>query len=159
MQVRILCVGRIKEKFYTDACAEYLKRLTRYYKVSVEEVPDERTPDRCPEGEKRVILEREGERLLKKIGERDYVTALAIDGRTLDTLAFSRELEAHKMKGTQVLDFVIGGSLGLSPEVLERANCRLSFSAMTFPHQLMRVILLEQIYRAARILAGEPYHK
>ena len=159
MTIRILCVGRIKERFYSDAVAEYCKRLTRYAKVEIVEVDDEKTPERASETERRMILDREGERLLKKIHEKDYVVALAIAGKSMDSLGFATFMGECSQRGLRACDFVIGGSLGLSEAVLSRADRKLSFSAMTFPHQLMRVILVEQIYRAFRILAGEPYHK
>ena len=159
MTIRIVCVGRIKEAFYREAAAEYLKRLTRYAKTEVIEVGDEKTPDHAPAAEEEIILSREGARILGKIRPSDYVIALAIKGRSFDSVAFSKHLDALALGGKSTLVFVIGGSLGLSRDVLQRADECVSFSAMTFPHQLMRVILLEQLYRAARISAGEPYHK
>lgn len=159
MTIRILCAGRIKEKYFTDAVAEYMKRLQRYVKVEIVEVEDEKTPDRASKAEQEIIKDREGMRLLKKIRDRDFVAALAIDGDAMDSVVFSSFINEAAVRGVPALDFVIGGSLGLSDEVLRRADRKISFSAMTFPHQLMRVILLEQVYRAERIIAGEPYHK
>ena len=159
LHIRIICVGKIKEKFYRDAVAEYLKRLSRYSKVQVEECADEKTPEEASLAERTRILNKEGERILSKIKERDYVIALAIQGKSLTSEELSEMIGRHMQSGTGTIDFIIGGSLGLSEAVLKRADMKLSFSAFTFPHQLMRVILTEQIYRAYRILSGEPYHK
>ena len=159
MKLTILCVGKLKEKFMRDAVAEYEKRLTRYVKLDVVEVADERTPDGASEKEEERIREKEGERLLRQIKEDDHVVALAISGKQYDSLAFARRLDGVALRGRSRVVFVIGGSLGLSEQVLARADEELSFSRMTFPHQLMRVILLEQIYRGYRIIRGEPYHK
>ena len=159
MTIRILAVGRVKEAFYRDAAAEYLKRLGRYAKTEVIEVADEETPEGASAAENDRILNREGERLLKKIRDTDYVIALAIDGKQYDSVAFAGKLDRLASSGKSTIVFLIGGSLGLGTEVLKRSNERISFSAMTFPHQLMRVILLEQIYRSFRIITGAPYHK
>lgn len=142
-----------------DAVAEYEKRLTRYVKLDVVEVADEKTLDGASEKEEERIREKEGERLLRQIKEDDHVVALAISGKQYDSLAFARRLDGFALCGRSRVVFVIGGSLGLSEQVLARADEELSFSKMTFPHQLMRVILLEQIYRGYRIIRGEPYHK
>ncbi len=159
MKITILCVGKIKERFYRDAVDEYVKRLSRYAAVKIVEVADEKTPDEASQKEEALILEREGERLLKAIPEDGYVTALAIDGKKYDSVKLSRHLSDLMVSGSSHLVYVIGGSLGLSPRALARADEKLSFSDLTFPHQLMRVILLEQIYRSYRIMKGEPYHK
>lgn len=159
MKITILCVGKLKEKFMRDAVNEYTKRLSRYVKLDVAEVADEKTPDHASEREEELIREKEGERLLRHIKGEDHVIALAITGDQYDSVAFSRKLDGYGMSGKGHVIFVIGGSLGLSEQVLERADEELSFSKMTFPHQLMRVILLEQIYRGYRISRGEPYHK
>lgn len=142
-----------------DAVNEYTKRLSRYVKLEVIEVADEKTPDHASLKEEELIREKEGERLLRHIKGDDHVIALAITGVQYDSIAFSRRLDGFGMSGKGHIVFVIGGSLGLSEQVLGRADEELSFSKMTFPHQLMRVILLEQIYRAYRIIRGEPYHK
>ena len=142
-----------------DAVNEYTKRLSRYVKLEVIEVADEKTPDHASLKEEELIREKEGERLLRRIKGDDHVIALAITGVQYDSVAFSRRLDGFGMSGKGHVVFVIGGSLGLSEQVLGRADEELSFSKMTFPHQLMRVILLEQIYRAYRIIRGEPYHK
>ena len=159
MKVTILCVGKIKEKFYRDAVEEYRKRLGRYCKLEVVETADERTPDGAGAALETQIKDKEGNRLLSKIKDTDYVIALAIDGKMRDSVELAEHLEQLGVQGKSHLVFVIGGSLGLSAAVLRRADERLSFSKMTFPHQLMRVILLEQIYRSYRIRNGEPYHK
>lgn len=138
---------------------EYAKRLSRYCKLTFVQVPDEKTPDKASESVNLQIKEVEGERLLRHIREQDYVIALAIEGEMPDSVALSRKLQQLGVQGKSTIDFVIGGSLGLSPAVLQRANELLSFSRMTFPHQLMQMILLEQIYRSFRIANHEPYHK
>ena len=159
MKITILCVGKIKEKFYRDAIAEYEKRLSRYCKLEIVEVQDEKTPDHASENEELLIKEKEAERMEKYLKDGAYVIALAIDGRQLDSVELSEKLAQLGTAGTSHIIFVIGGSLGLSDRILKRADYRLSFSKMTFPHQLMRVILLEQIYRGYRIMNHEPYHK
>ncbi len=159
MKITILCVGKIKEKFYTDAINEYLKRLSRYAKVSVIEVADEKTPDSAGETEEIQIKDKEGERLLTKITPDMYVYALEIRGNQRDSVSFAKELNNLMVQGKSHICFIIGGSLGLSKNVTARANELISFSKMTFPHQLMRVILTEQIYRCFRIINNEPYHK
>ncbi len=159
MKITILCVGKVKEKFYRDAIGEYQKRLSRYCKLEIVEVTDEKTPDGASENVENQIKEKEGNRILSKIREEDYVIALAIDGKMQDSVELSKNIQQLGVRGKSSIVFVIGGSLGLSKEVLKRANEKLSFSKMTFPHQLMRVILLEQVYRSYRIMNGEPYHK
>ena len=159
MNVKILCVGKIKEKFYRDAIDEYVKRLSKYCSVTVTEVPDEKTSENASDTEIDIVKDKEGDRILKHISERDYVIALAILGKQMDSVAFSKFIEDLGIQGKSSLVFVIGGSLGLSDNVLKRADYQISFSKMTFPHQLMRVILSEQIYRAMRIMKNEPYHK
>ncbi|MDD5948580.1 MAG: 23S rRNA (pseudouridine(1915)-N(3))-methyltransferase RlmH [Lachnospiraceae bacterium] len=159
MRISICCVGKIKESYFRDAVAEYQKRLGRYCKLEILEVADEKTPDRASEAEEEEIRKKEGQRLLKNIREDAYVIALAIEGKSLDSVQLSKRIEQLGINGVSHIQFVIGGSLGLHESVLRRADGKLSFSAMTFPHQLMRVILLEQIYRSYRIMNGEPYHK
>ncbi len=159
MNVKILCVGKIKEKFYREAIEEYQKRLSKYCNVSIVEVADEKTAENASATEIEIVKDKEGERLLKHISERDYVIALAILGKQMDSVAFSEYIEDLGISGKSSIVFVIGGSLGLSDSVLSRADYHISFSKMTFPHQLMRVILFEQIYRAMRIMKNEPYHK
>ena len=159
MKITIVCVGKIKEKFYRDALAEYTKRLSRYCSLLITEVADEKTKEQASAVECAIIKDREGERILKSIREDGYVITLAIDGKNLDSVELSKKIENLALTGKSNLYFVIGGSLGLSDEVMKRADYKLSFSRMTFPHQLMRVILLEQIYRSYRIINHEPYHK
>ena len=159
MKITIVCVGKIKEKFYRDALVEYTKRLSRYCSLSITEVADEKTKEQASDVECAIIKDREGERILKSIREDGYVIALAIDGKNLDSVELSKKIENLALTGKSNLYFVIGGSLGLSDEVMKRADYKLSFSRMTFPHQLMQMILLEQIYRGYRILNHEPYHK
>lgn len=159
MNIKIVCVGKIKEKFYRDAVAEYEKRLSRYCKLQIVEVADEKTADHCSQTESLQVREKEANRLLLHIKDTEYVIALAIEGKAPDSPGLARQLEQLALNGKSSLVFVIGGSLGLHPTVMKRADEAISFSAMTFPHQLMRVILLEQIYRSYRILNNEPYHK
>lgn len=159
MKITLVTVGKIKEAFFTDAIAEYSKRLSRYCKLEIIQVADEKTPDRASAAQERQIKEREGARILAQIRDDAYVIALAIEGQLLSSEQLAKKLDQLGIGGQSQVVFVIGGSLGLSEEVLARADYSLSFSKMTFPHQLMRVVLLEQIYRSFRINAGEPYHK
>ncbi|MCR4566654.1 MAG: 23S rRNA (pseudouridine(1915)-N(3))-methyltransferase RlmH [Pseudobutyrivibrio sp.] len=159
MNVKVLCVGKIKEKFYSQAIDEYCKRLSKYCSLDIVQVPDEKTAENLSDVEINLIKDTEGEKILKHINDRDFVIALAILGKQLDSVAFSKYIQDLMIQGNSSIVFVIGGSLGLSDKVLSRANYLLSFSKMTFPHQLMRVVLLEQIYRAMRIMKNEPYHK
>lgn len=159
MRISILCVGKIKESFYRDAIAEYTKRLSRYVTLDVIEVQDDKTVDGASEAEDRKVIDNEGERLMKVLSSDAYKIALCINGKKMDSVSFSNTIESLKVKGISHIQFIIGGSLGLSDAVVRMADMKLSFSDMTFPHQLMRVILLEQIYRAQRIANHEPYHK
>ena len=159
MKITICCVGKIKEKFYSQAIEEYSKRLSKYCKLEIKEAADEKTPDRASDTVNRMIKEKEGDRLLSFIKDDSYVIALAIDGKMLDSVELSEKIDNLMLSGKSDIVFVIGGSLGLDKRVLDRADYKLSFSKMTFPHQLMRVILLEQIYRSFRIMKNEPYHK
>lgn len=159
MKITILCVGKLKEDFYRKAAAEFEKRLNRYCKLEIIEVADEKTPESAGAAVETQIKEKEGARLLRHIREDTYVIALDLQGKELDSVQMSRALEQLGLNGKSNLAFIIGGSLGLSKEILQRADLRLCFSKMTFPHQLMRVILLEQIYRSFRIMHHEPYHK
>lgn len=159
MNITIYCVGRVKESFFRQAIDEYSKRLSRYCRLQIVEVADEKTPDRAGAALEQQIKKKEGERLLNRIREGTYLIALAIDGKQMDSVRFAQTIGELGVRGRSEIALVIGGSLGLSEEVLSRADLRLSFSELTFPHQLMRVILLEQLYRAYRILSNEPYHK
>lgn len=159
MKITCVVVGKIKEKYFTDAIKEYSKRLSRYCKLEILELTDEKTPDGASEAEELAIREKEGERILKALKDDAYVIALAIEGKMLDSVELSKKIEILGISGTSHIAFVIGGSLGLAPAVMKRADYALSFSRMTFPHQLMRVVLLEQLYRSYRIMKNEPYHK
>ena len=159
MRISIVCVGKIKEKFYVQAVCEYVKRLSRYCKLDIIELPDEKTPENAGEQLNLAIKAKEGDRILSSLKDDAYVIALAIEGKMLDSVELSEKIDRLGIEGTSNITFVIGGSLGLSDDVLKCADYKLSFSKMTFPHQLMRVILLEQIYRSFRISNNEPYHK
>ncbi len=159
MNITLVTVGKVKEKFYRDAILEFEKRLSRYCKLDIMEVADEKTPDKASEIVEEQIKEKEAERILKYIKEDAYCIALAIEGKKTDSVKLANHINELAVSGRSNLVFVIGGSLGLHKKVLNRADEKLSFSDMTFPHQLMRVILLEQIYRCYRIINGEPYHK
>ena len=159
MRITLITVGKIKEKYFTDAIAEYQKRLSRYCKLEILEVADEKTPDNASENAEEMIRQKEAERLLKYIRENAYLITLEIGGKQLTSEEFSEKIEKLGIQGTSHIIFVIGGSIGIGKAVLEKSDYALSFSKMTFPHQLMRVILLEQIYRGYRIMSGEPYHK
>ena len=159
MQIDIICVGKVKEQYLRDAIAEYSKRLGRYCKLNILEVADEKTPEHASEGVERQIKAKEGERIAKHIKPGAYVIALAIDGQQVTSEGFARKIDQLGIQGVSHIQFVIGGSIGMDDAILRQANYKLSFSKMTFPHQLMRVILLEQVYRAYKITAHEPYHK
>lgn len=159
MKITIVAVGKVKEKFYRDAIAEFEKRLSKYCKLEIVEVADEKTPDNASAAQELQIKAKEGDRILSTIKDDMHVIALAIEGKQLSSTELADKIDKLGISGRSSIAFVIGGSLGLDERVLKRADFKLSFSPMTFPHQLMRVILLEQIYRAYRIIAGEPYHK
>ena len=159
MKIKIVTVGKLKEKYLKDGIAEYSKRISRFAKLEMIELADEKTPDRASESENQKILEIEGQRILSKVGDRDFVIVLAIEGKTLSSEEFSKRLEEASIKGFSTLTFIIGGSLGLSSAVKNRANLSVSFGRLTLPHQLMRLVLVEQIYRAFTIQQGSPYHK
>ena len=159
MKIKIVTVGKLKEKYLRDGMAEYSKRISRFATIEMIELADEKTPDRASDSENEKILDLEGNRILSKIGDREFVVVLAIEGKTLSSEEFSKQLEQVSINGYSTLTFVIGGSLGLSPQVKNRANLSLSFGRLTLPHQLMRLVLVEQIYRAFTIQQGSPYHK
>lgn len=159
MKITILAVGKIKEPFYRQAIAEFEKRLGKYVKLTITEIQDEKTPENASAQEQKIILDKEGARLVKQIPANAYVIALAIQGRQLDSMELSEMVQSLGVGGTSHIVFIIGGSLGLADTVLKSADLQLSFSKMTFPHQLMRIILLEQVYRSMRIIHHEPYHK
>lgn len=159
MKITLITVGKIKEKYLRDAIAEYSKRLSRYCKLEVVEVADEKTPDNASETVGNAIREKEAERILKYIKEDAYIITLEINGRQLSSEELADKIEKLGIQGISHIIFIIGGSIGLGKAVLDKSDFALSFSKMTFPHQLMRVILLEQVYRSYRIIHGEPYHK
>ena len=158
MNTAIVCVGKMKEKYWRDAAAEYEKRLTRFLRLETIELPDLPEPVNSSPAIEAQIRQKEGEAILAKLRPDDIVVALCIEGKQLDSVSLSAQLARYADTGRRVA-VVIGGSLGLSPEVVARANMKLSFSPMTFPHQLARIMLLEQVYRACKIGAGERYHK
>ena len=159
MKISLLAVGKIKEKYFLDAIQEYKKRLQAYGEVELIEVADEKIPDKASLKEEENIKKKEGDRLLTKIKKNDFVILLDLHGKEIDSVSFSKFLESKMVEGISSFSFVIGGSLGLSKEIIERANYRLSLSPMTFTHQFTRVIILEQIYRAFKIMHHEVYHK
>ncbi len=161
MQITLLCVGKVKEAYLREAIAEYKKRLTRYTKVEILEVADEPAPENLSHSQEELVKEREGQRMAAILDKMPDASVIALDrkGTMPDSVGFANKIQALTVSGKSHLVFLIGGSLGLCPQILSRAAERISFSALTFPHQLMRVITLEQIYRAFRILRGEPYHK
>ena len=159
MAVTVICVGKLREKYYADAADEYVKRLKRIMPVTVIELPDEPEPAQPSDKLNEAVMKREGERILQKIGPQDHVIAMCIDGRQYESTELARKMSDLFTQGKSHVTFLIGGSLGLHPDVLKRANERMSMSKMTFPHQLARVMLLEQLFRAAKINAGERYHK
>lgn len=159
LNITVVCVGKIKESYFTDAIKEYSKRLSRYCKLTICELKDEATPDHLSSNEKNMILEKEGTRILEKIQDSSYVIALCIEGKQKSSEELAAQIEQLTSSGYSHIVFVIGGSLGLSDQVKKRADFKLSFSPMTFPHQLMRVILLEQTYRSFQISQGGKYHK
>lgn len=159
MKITVISVGKIKEKYLKDAIAEYSKRLGRYCKLEIIEVQDEKTPDQASETVEKQIRDKEAERILKYIRDDMYVITLEIGGKMLSSEELADKINSLGIQGKSHIAFVIGGSIGLGRGVLGRSDYVLSFSRMTFPHQLMRVILLEQVYRGYRIINGEPYHK
>ena len=159
MKITIITVGKIKEKYLKDAIAEYSKRLSKYCKLEIVEVADEKTPENASETVENAIREKEAERILTYVKEDAYIITLEIGGKLLSSEELAEKIEKLGIQGTIHIIFIIGGSIGLGKSVLEKSDYALSFSRMTFPHQLMRVILLEQVYRSYRIMNGEPYHK
>lgn len=159
MKIDILCVGKIKEKYWNDAIDEYSKRLSRYCKLSIIEVKDEKTPDNASDKEVELIKKAEYERLKASINDNAYIIALCVEGKHYSSEKFSELICKCENEGNSHIQFIIGGSLGIYEKLKEESKIKISFSDMTFPHQLMRVILLEQIYRAYKIKTNEPYHK
>lgn len=158
MTVNIICVGKIKEDYFVKAAAEFEKRLSRFCNFNVTVLPDKAIPDNASKAEEEIVLKKEGEEILKKIGKGDIVVAMCIEGKQLSSEELAKKMQELQMQASTI-DFVIGGSLGLSDEVKKRADFKLSMSAMTFPHRIARLMLEEQIYRAFKINANETYHK
>ena len=159
MNINIICIGKIKEKFLKDAVNEYVKRISRFAKVKITELPDEAVPEKMSEAEEKNVLKKEGEKILAALSPSDYVIALCVEGKQMGSVELAEHLSECFLRGKSSISFIIGGSLGLLEEVKKRSSLRLSFSKMTFPHQLMRIILLEQVYRCFKINANETYHK
>ena len=159
MKITVITVGKIKEKYLKDAISEYSKRLSKYCKLEIIEVADEKTPDNASEAVEDIIRSKEAERILKYVKDDAYVITLDIGGKQLSSEELADKIDKLGVQGTSHIIFIIGGSIGLGKEVLNKSNYALSFSKMTFPHHLMRVILLEQVYRSYRIISNEPYHK
>ena len=159
MKTTIVCVGKLKENYWRGAVEEYSKRLSRYMKLEILELADEKAPETMSKAQEEEVRFKEGQRILKNIKEDSFVIGLAIEGKGISSEELSKFLKEKEVRGVSHITYIIGGSLGLSPEVMARVNFPLSFSAMTFPHQMMRVVLLEQIYRCERIQRNEPYHK
>lgn len=159
MNISIVAIGKLKEKYLKQGIDEYIKRLSAYAKVDIIELPDEKAPENLSDQDMKIVKDKEGERILSKISPDAHVIALAIEGKMKSSEELADNMDRLSTYGKSKVTFVIGGSLGLSDAVLKRADEKLSFSRMTFPHQLMRLILLEQVYRAFRINRGEPYHK
>ena len=159
MNIQIICIGKLKEKYWTDAVAEYMKRLSRYAAVEIVELKESRLPDKAGPAEEEKVKTEEGREILKSIKYGTYVVTLEIQGKQLSSEELAAKIEGLCLEGKSDVAFIIGGSLGLSAEVSKRADFKLSFSKMTFPHQMMRVVLLEQIYRSFKIIRHEAYHK
>lgn len=159
LKIKIITVGKLKEKYLVQGINEYLKRLQSYGKVEIIEVADEKAPENLSDAEMLQVKGKEGERILAKINDQEYVFVLAINGKQFSSEEFSKEIEQLGINGKSQVAFVIGGSLGLSDQVLKRSQQQMSFGKLTYPHQLMRLVLVEQIYRGFRIMRGEPYHK
>ncbi len=159
MNINVVSVGKIKEKYLVDGIAEYAKRLSKYCKLTMIEVPDEKAPENLSPQDEIIVKKKEGMKILSKLKENTYLIVLAIDGQQLTSEGFSKKMDKIMLDGVSDISFVIGGSLGLSDEVIQKSDYKLSFSKMTFPHQLMKMVLLEQVYRGFRIRNNEPYHK
>ena len=159
MKIKIISVGKLKEKYLVDGIKEYTKRISAYADIEMIEVSDERIPDKASLAEEVIVKNKEGRKILDRVKQDDYMILLDVSGKEIDSVAFSKHIEECMINGKSSIVFVIGGSLGHGEEILTRANFRLSFSPMTFPHQLMRLILVEQVYRAFKIIKNETYHK
>lgn len=159
MKITIITVGKIKENYLKDAICEYSKRLSRYCKLNIIELADEKTPDNASQREEELIKEKEGQRIMAQIKSDSYVIALSLNEKEFDSPTFSNKIQQLGVNGVNHITFIIGGSIGIAKNVLDYSNECVSFSKLTFPHQLMRVILLEQLYRSFKIATNEPYHK
>ncbi|HHY90435.1 MAG TPA: 23S rRNA (pseudouridine(1915)-N(3))-methyltransferase RlmH [Clostridiales bacterium] len=159
MNITVIAVGKIKEKYIQEGIKEFAKRLSRYCTLEIIEIDDEKAPENLSEREKEIVKEKEGNRIISKIPQNSFIISLEIKGEQLSSKELSKKLEKLMVSGINHITFIIGGSLGLSKDVLNRSDYKLSFSKLTFPHQLMRLILLEQIYRSWKIMKKEPYHK
>lgn len=159
MNINIITVGRIKEKYIKEGINEFSKRLSRYAKLKIIEIDDEKAPENLSQKDMEKVMEKEGEKIISKIPQNSFIISLEIEGKSISSEMLSKKIEDIMISGNNDITFIIGGSLGLSNEVKMMSNFKLSFSKMTFPHQFMRLILLEQIYRAFRIMKNEPYHK
>ena len=157
--IKLIACGKVKEKWMRDGISEYVKRIRPYDKLEIYEAADEKTPDGASDADRRIIKEKEGERILKFIRPDDYVILLDLAGHTMDSVKLSQHIDKLYASGKSRIDFVIGGSLGVSDALIQRADMRWKLSDNTFPHQLCRILVVEQIYRAFRILHHEPYHK
>ena len=159
MNIKLVCVGRVREKYIQEGIKEFSKRLSRYCNLEIIEINDEKAPENLSQKEMEIVKNKEGERILAKIPQNAHVISLVIEGKQVSSEGLAAQMEDLMVGGINDICFVIGGSLGLSKDVIKRSDYKLSFSKMTFPHQLMRLILLEQVYRGFRIMKGEPYHK
>lgn len=159
MKIQIICIGKLKEKYWTDAVNEYSKRLSRFCDLEITELKESKLPDKASEAQEQAVIEEEGKTILKHVKDGSYVISLEILGKNLTSVELAEKMEELPLMGKSHVTFIIGGSLGLSRDVSKRADFKLSFSKMTFPHQMMRVILLEQVYRAFKINKNEAYHK
>ena len=159
MKIHIICIGKLKEKYWTDAVSEYSKRLSRFCDLEITELKESKLPDKASEAQEQAVIEEEGKNILKHVKDGSYVISLEILGKNLTSVELAEKMEELPLMGKSHVTFIIGGSLGLSRDVSKRADFKLSFSKMTFPHQMMRVILLEQVYRAFKINKNEAYHK
>lgn len=159
MNIKVIAVGKIKEKYIQEGIKEFTKRLSRYCILDILEIEDEKAPENLSEKEMEIVKKKEGERILAKIPQNSFIISLEIMGKQLSSEQLSKKIDDLMVNGVNDICFIIGGSLGLSEEITNKSNFKLSFSEMTFPHQLMRLILLEQVYRTFRIMKGEPYHK
>ena len=159
MKIKIICVGKLKEKYLKDGILEYTKRLSRFCKIEIIEVNDEKIPDNASKSQEDIVIKNEGEKILKHIQKGEYIISLCVEGKNISSTELADNLKSITLSGNSTIAFIIGGSLGIDEKIKNMSDYKLSFSKMTFPHQLMRLILLEQIYRAFKINSNEEYHK